>query len=218
MTATSERGFFLLRKAHEIAADSKVDTGDVDAVLILATAGLEAFLNGLEHLADATNVDSKGRLKALGQILGKAEEGKAQPLLKYELAYFVLARQTIDRGSGLYQAFSRLVALRNDLVHLKPIEGCDSSAKLATHRHVRFFLSRGIITRSDLSGHRTWDRAVLTPAVAQWGYATAIDTIVALIDLMPQCPARKELRNIFRPDYCPAPTRQARSLNSNSTC
>ncbi len=121
MILRSQRGAFLLRKAHEIAVDSKLDTGDVDGVLILAATGLEAFLNELERFADASGVDPKGRLKALGQILGEAEKGKAPLRLKYEIAYFVLALRAIDRGSELYQAFSRLAALRNDLVHPMPI-------------------------------------------------------------------------------------------------
>jgi len=83
----SQRGSFLLRKAHEIAIHSKPDTGDVDAVLILAATGLEAFLNEMERLADVAGVDAEGRLKSLGQILREAEEGKAQLRLKYELAY-----------------------------------------------------------------------------------------------------------------------------------
>ncbi|TKB56994.1 MAG: hypothetical protein E8D49_15325 [Nitrospira sp.] len=204
MTLISTRGTFLLRKAHEIAIHSTIDTGDVDAVVILAATGLEAFLNELERLADMANVDPDGRLRALGQMLGEAEKGRAQLSLKYELAYSILTGNAVKRGSASYQALSRLIALRNDLVHPKPIVGNDR-AKLAKHPHVRYFLDRSIIGPEDMSGHLTWDRVVLTPAVAVWAYDTAVRSIAALIEIMPQCPATSEFRRCW-PENVPKPS------------
>lgn len=204
MGLTSNRGAFLVRKAHEIALSAETDTGDVDAVVILTATGVEAFLNQLERLADSAGVDPEGRMKSLGQILADAERGRAQLSLKYQLAYFVLSGQSIDRGSALYQAFSRLVALRNDLVHPKPIYG-DDSTRLAAHPHVRYFLDRGTIGPDDLRGHLTWDRAVLRPKVAAWAYGTAMRSIGALIDLMPDCRESAELRRCW-PDNLPVPS------------
>ena len=165
---------------------------------------MEAFLNELGRLADIAGVDEEGRLKALGQILREAEEGRAQLRLKYELAYYLLSGHAIDRGSSLHQALSRLVALRNDLVHPRPIVG-DDPKRLTAHHHVRFFLDRKIIGREDLRGHVTWDRPVLKPAVARWAYATALESVVAIIDLMPRCLASAELRRCW-PDNLPAPS------------
>ena len=61
LTIISSRGTFLLRTAHSLAVNSTADTGDVDAVIILAATGLEAFLNELERLTDFADVDTEGR-------------------------------------------------------------------------------------------------------------------------------------------------------------
>jgi hypothetical protein len=196
ISATSFRGPFLLQKARDMAATASPESGDPDAVIILATAGLEAFVNALE--GPGTSIDVHPRLIALAQVLFEAEKSRVQLTAKCELAHLVLTEKPIDRGSSQYQKLKQLVKLRNDLTHVKPIRG-GNEVPLESNSHVRYFLANGLVAKVDsgFGGHLTWDRVVLIPAVARWAYNTTVTTMSWLSDLMPPCSATQSLREFW---------------------
>ena len=106
------------------------------ASIVFATVSAEAFINELHHLscmwADAPK--SAEWTKALCQILGEAEKSRASIEAKFQFAHFILIGRTFDRGAAPFQHFALLVAVRNLIVHAKPLEakiGKDEQGKVA---------------------------------------------------------------------------------------
>ena len=72
--------------------------------------------------------------KALCEILTEAEKSRASIEAKFQLANFILAGRTFDKGIVPFQNFALLVDVRNLIVHAKPLEaivGKDEHGKVA---------------------------------------------------------------------------------------
>jgi len=84
----------------------------------------EAFINEIPQLAAEAAGDSTepGWVKAMGEIVGAAEESHAPIESKYHLASLVLTGHVFDKGVQPFQDFKILVDLRNLVVHTKPGE------------------------------------------------------------------------------------------------
>ena len=198
LTLTSQRGPFLLKKAHALASIAEENSGDVDATILLAAAGVEAFLNDLKRVEQVNN-HPEPVLNALATRMAHAEAHRLSPLKKLERAYAILQGAPSTTTQPAFAAFNMLVALRNELIHYKPISGSDRSL-LAAHPYAQYFARLGLVPSAahGYGGHLTWDRVVLVPAVARWAYNTALRTVQLITTALPTSLASSELSRVWQ--------------------
>lgn len=92
------------------------------ASILYAVISAEAFINELHHLTRGWNKpDAFGWVKALVDLLEEAEKSRASLESKYQLAMFILSGEPFDRGAAPFQEFALLIAVRNLIVHAKPL-------------------------------------------------------------------------------------------------
>jgi hypothetical protein len=89
--------------------------------VVFAAASMEAFLNESVYLAESTR-SVQPVISTFAQVIGEAEEAKAQIQAKFQLANLILTGRSYDKGSPPYQDFSDLCAVRNSLMHGKSNE------------------------------------------------------------------------------------------------
>jgi hypothetical protein len=103
--------------------------------VVFAAASLEAFLSESAYLAEFSqhlaevraevfrqDIPERGVPAAFAQVMDDAEDSRASIESKFLLANLVLTGKAYDRGVAPYQDFSRLIDIRNALVHFKSKE------------------------------------------------------------------------------------------------
>ena len=97
--------------------------GNKEALIsvVFAAASLEAFLNESVYLAENTR-SAQSIISTFAQVIGDAEDAKAQIQAKFQLANLILTGRSYDKGAPPYQDFSDLCAVRNALMHGKSNE------------------------------------------------------------------------------------------------
>ncbi len=168
----------LAKRAYERSHQNETDA---EVSLILSAIALEGSLNEIPHMV--LMFPQAASLMAMRQMLNLAEESNAQPKLKLQILHYALTGQAFDNGSIIAQDFDALMALRNALVHVKPMSvywamETDLDAKPLTEypKPVRHLAKRKVITLPELQPH-TWRQLVGTPPVARWGHNVAVRTM-----------------------------------------
>lgn len=88
--------------------------------IVFAAVTLEAFLNeSIEMACDYSQTPNEPKTTASYAHL-MAEFQRSRIEARYQMAHWVLTGAGYDKGSTLYQDFSLLFELRNNLVHFKP--------------------------------------------------------------------------------------------------
>ena len=75
-----------------------------------------------------------------------------------------------------------LIGLRNFIMHVKPALGDDPHPG---KRLVDTLAQRGLALRNNDSGGISWFDQLMTPRIAEWAHAAALDMINAIFDLVP---------------------------------
>jgi hypothetical protein len=171
-----------------------IHSGHIIAIVFSALT-VEAFIN---ELMEAADVDAEQRerygmaspvldtLGDLASILGAIEADRGSLALKYQMARKVLTGHTFSKGEAPFQSFSKLVALRDLLVHARPRDGVDAVGNvLPKSPLLRNFRQRGWTrTRAPKPGERVpgmaWNLDIQTDKMAAWAYTTACGIIQAL--------------------------------------
>lgn len=193
-------------RARDSAAKGHALTGDAILAIVMAAASTEAFINEFAEWAPWMHSflgleDTPGAINDCAAVLEDLEEARAPVGTKYLFASRVLSGKAFNRGSAPYQDFQLLIGLRNAIMHIKPAFGGNSHQG---KRLVESLGNRGIALASE--GYMpSWFDQLMTPAVATWAHAAALDMIHAFLDLVPIPPSdplehyRQSFRDHRRP-------------------
>ncbi len=176
----------LAKRSWERTRSNKSES---EIAIILSVVALEAFLNELTHSAGiCSNDHAPEEIKAFHSLLQEVENNNAQIQLKVQLAYYVLTKKTVDKGSALYQDFNCLIKLRNALVHAKPITvpwAFDDDPEYKPLPLLKHFIDRKIIDKPP-NREVPWRQILVVPEVAAWAYDVAVRVIKWITASIPQ--------------------------------
>jgi hypothetical protein len=157
-------------------------------------AAAEGFINELAELCDPILRDYPlpGRLADFAQIHRELEESHGSTQSKYLMASFVLDGKILDKGANPYQDFADLFRLRDLIMHLRAIDQAgkpDGEAMSFTMpKLVVSFQQRKLAKASTPDLGMSWLSALQTPAMAAWACDSALNIMLALLDMIPDCP------------------------------
>jgi hypothetical protein len=209
--------------ARDRAFAAKTDqmnwSSDATIAIILSAAATEGFINELAELvngrkkcADAFRISPQ--VSAFGDALEEAERSRASIRLKYLIASQTLSGQMFDKGKHPYQDFERLIKLRDDHMHLKPLdtEPVSEGGVLVTKPppYIEAFTAQGLAQKVDKGVSLAWLHRVQTAEMADWACRTALNIILAVLDMFPDGNHMKDMsygfKRVFRQDNgCPKP-------------
>ena len=155
------------RATEAVKKDPNAWPTDSIVAILLSAAATEAFINELAELITVMKVQFEAflsnELKAFADVIDEVEESRGSLLLKYLMAAYTLRGSPFDKGTNPFQDFATLVALRNDIMHLKPkdrtVIGPDGEE-----------LARGLVALSSEELQRSLGRR-LDAAAKELGYA-----------------------------------------------
>jgi hypothetical protein len=188
-------------RARDSAAKGNALTGDAILAIVMAAASTEAFINEFAEWAPWMHSflgleDTPAAISDCAAVLEDLEEARAPVAIKYLFASRVLSGKAFNRGSAPYQDFQLLIGLRNAIMHVKPAFGGDSHQG---KRLVAVLSQRGFALAS--AGYvPSWFDQLMSPAVATWAHAAALDMVNAFLDLVPITPSDplEHYRQTFR--------------------
>lgn len=172
----------------EARGDHIIATDDAIPAIVLAAAATEAFINDMaetigvcrQNASDWMGAALTPELRTCADAIFDAEfEGDFDPQ-KYFLASKALGQQ-FDRGREPFQFFAKLIALRNEVIHIK--------ANRADGKHtgasVTMELAQRELTVKFSVGQMSCFDQIQSPQVAAWACKSAIDIVFALLDKVP---------------------------------
>jgi hypothetical protein len=176
--------------------------------IVFSAVALESFFNELLELASFDgDLSSIGRPNPVAELPPKVEEWiKIASLLervpneierRYKLAHLIFTGRELDMGSLRAQNFTRLLELRNSLVHLRASTALLDNGAITPERKKNlweFLKSRGYVADSQVT---RWVVAVSTKGVAEWACDTVRDTIRDVISIIPEGTFKKQVQSEF---------------------
>jgi len=162
--------------------------GQLDALVsvVFSVIALEAFINDLGALAAISPQLRGPSTLILADIIEEIEADRGSIQSKMFLAKSILSGTPYDKGAQPYQDFSLLVALRNELVHVRDLDGVtvsysssegwqlESSSRMADK-----FRSRNII--AEIAGFPPPIHLFTTRAVAEWACNTTVKMVHSIL-------------------------------------
>jgi hypothetical protein len=167
------------------------------AAILMSALAVEAFINELGPLVrsdtghyTSEHLPEKGVLTDLAVTLDEVETNRGTIALKYHMASKILSGNTFDVSRSPFQDFSRLITLRNLLVHLRPGDTVDENGKVVPSEKVIRQFQRERLTYSSDPGDKpqgtvSWLNELQTERMATWAYAAACGIVRAVIDMLP---------------------------------
>ncbi|MFN8669639.1 MAG: hypothetical protein U0164_20795 [Gemmatimonadaceae bacterium] len=186
----------IIRLARDLAREAEKQPLKSIAAIIMSAASVEGFINELlEELQFELHGSSSSKmprkLRLLARLAGELDQRNASVALKLQLYVGCLRTEPWDTGHAMYQDLDLLLKLRNALVHSRPerlsIDDLESSKRqpLVERLHSRVPL-RIVPQREPLVRMLGPALVVQQPEVAQWAFATAERTCLALAECMPR--------------------------------
>jgi hypothetical protein len=177
--------------AKRAAGEQLVVLPDATAVVMLAAAASEAFINefaeeiGMRRQHGATwdpPVQMSPLLTSAADAVLDLEfrHGKTQD--KYAAAAIALG-QPLARGAPPFQEFVRLFKLRNALMHAHPVRLSETHDGTVI---AGVLAGRGIALANSPVANFAWYDRVGTAGVARWACSTALAMVIAILDRLPQ--------------------------------
>ena len=161
-------------------AKSGVQGQPVVCIVFCATA-LEAFINECGRLARALPTAKRHKVvDAFASVMSELEDRREALAVKYHLGLLVFKGASWDEGSQPFQDFKLLIALRNELTHMKGDEWRSEIGRAKPDperraeqypKFVRELQNRGVIPKPTKS--TSWMEQVSNPAVSAWACRTA---------------------------------------------
>jgi hypothetical protein len=173
----------LARAAYERMNDAESDLmwGKTDAMvcLLFSAATLEAFIMELALLLpNDAMLSGVAALQATADAIDLAEDSRGSVQLKFQLAKYVLTGRPYDKGSQPYQDFDALVAIRNAIVHMKPVAITEDPNKL-----LLALRARKLCEEPKPGVTASWIGQICTRAVGRW----ACNVVVEMVDHLKGC-------------------------------
>jgi hypothetical protein len=166
------------------------DNWPLDAVgaIILAAASTEAFINEFAEVHQNPKLESLP-LRACSDALVEIERDRGSLRLKYLVASRMLSGKMFDKGSAPYQDFDVLVQLRNDLMHLKPLDKFNYSEhgleSMTVPKYIKALQQRGLARTFGPDAGISWFDSLCTGEMAKWSCETARAIILEVLTMVP---------------------------------
>jgi hypothetical protein len=205
---TAPRGFAmhsnaLLAMAYKSAARARdaaaaaATAGAVDYLtedslpaIIMASSAAEGFLNDaveiVLHVAAAAAgtplTPDFARLVGIAEALDQLKEERCTVRAKYLAAGLFFASSGIRKGSEPFQSFDDLYALRNGIVHAKPLpfESADRQSRIANSLAQRGLANPLKRSTPEAILGDTWLNQIQTPQTALWAANSAAAIMIKL--------------------------------------
>ena len=128
--------------------------------------------------------------------------------LKYLVASQTLSNIMFDKGKNPFQDFDLLFKLRDGHMHLKPqdTEPVKEGTVYVTKPpgYIQALTTRGLASKVEAGVSMSWLNRVQTAEMADWSCQTALNIILALLDMFPDGSHIQDVAHgfklIFRPD------------------
>jgi hypothetical protein len=172
------------RAVDAVAENPKVASSDAVAVIVLATASTEAFINELAEVI-AVDTAAPAALAALASAVLQIEAQHGRTQDKYLAASKALGAE-FDQGVQPWQDFALLIRLRDALIHLKPIEQTDEHGQPTIPKLIAPLEQNQMTYPIESGVHADWTLRIMTDKVAVWAYDAALSILKALVQLAPQ--------------------------------
>lgn len=167
------------QRAHEIkAASPKACTADTISAILLAAMSTEAFINelGTRLLLQLPTDPEMERWISVGTILEQLEKEKAQIRTKYLWVSQILPGCPFTKGKPPFQDFSKLIDMRNDIVHPRALE---SEPKYLQDFGQRLWLYNKPKDEVKFAG---WLFQLETPEIAAWACRAALGVVTDFVE------------------------------------
>jgi hypothetical protein len=192
-TTTSFNAGSLFAIARTACERSAENNQDAVVAIVFAALAIEAFLADMIEMAEVQIYmgSTSQPLKNFANLLDELERSHGQLALKVQIAALSLSSETFDKGRPPFQDFSLLIALRNQLVHIKPdVVEHSPESWVRPERRVSDLLQglrqRSLISKNLDDSRVTWTVLVSTPNVANWAYSTARQMAQEIVDKIPE--------------------------------
>jgi hypothetical protein len=158
---------------------------DTISAIMLATAATEAFINDMaeiigvcrQNAADFMGDSLTHELCVCADAIFDAEFAREGTPQKYFVASKALGLP-FDRGCDPFQSFAKLIALRNEVVHIKASRADGKHAGVSVTKELA---QRGLTVKVPL-GELPWFDQIQSPQMAVWACKSAIDLIFAMLE------------------------------------
>lgn len=207
-------GAVLFSRAKEAFERSKKSSthdrqlGRMDAIdaVVFSVVALEGFINEVSELArqacSGIRNDNPPSVETLGRLLREVEEKKGSLRLKFMLAHLVFTGRTYDTSSQPFQDFNLLIQLRNAIVHHKPDEfftqEADGTIELKPAKLLSNLESKSILAEIESDVQTSWLNRIATSASARWACNTSSDVINSVMDIVPECHFKEQLKMLYQ--------------------
>jgi hypothetical protein len=191
--------------ARSIEASPR-DGGQKGALIsiVFAVVALEAFLNETTELALDFSKYPQGLalpvISVFAEFMVEAEKSHASLESKFLLGNWILTGKKLDKGTQIYQDFSLLLQLRNDLLHFKANDAFEQSAPPEEIHKKLFnrFGNKNILAENAKYSDGSWTFLIETRAVAEWACRTAAQTLLDFCSKVPQGMLKVTLSHFVR--------------------
>jgi hypothetical protein len=177
-----------------VAANLDASAVDAVAAVILAAAASEGFIKELSELCAVPRAyQLAAPLGEFGRKLQEMEGTRSPTPEKYKAATAILSGKAFDNGGHLSQDFRLLFKVRDALIHIKaidqagPLEGDMTTFTMPDF--VKEFQRRGLAKASTKDIGAGWLDALETDRMASWACETALNMMLAVLGLIPDCPS-----------------------------
>jgi hypothetical protein len=182
------------RARDAVASNPDAPAVDAIAAIILAAAASEGFINELAEVCVPKRPDTRfpALLVDFGRKVQEMEDAQSPTLCKYSTGAAILSGNTFDKGGKLYYDFRLLFNVRDALMHIKAIDqaGPQEGEKTTFTMPdlVKTFQGRRLAKPSKKDLGASWLDALETDNMASWACETALNMMLAVLDLIPDFP------------------------------
>jgi hypothetical protein len=168
------------------AGEVGVLTDDAITAIVMAAAAAEAFINeladniGLVRQNASDWMPLEPTVRAASDAILDVEFYRGSLVEKYLEAAKAL-KNRFDKGNLPFQDFERLIALRNAIMHVKPVRSNERHSGEA----VTDELARRGIGMAATTGQLPWFDRLMAPEVARWACQSARTVILDLFSKIP---------------------------------
>lgn len=185
------------------------EPGATDALvaIVFSAAALEAFINETTEVAKRD--PQPAAIRVFADLADELERSRESVRLKFLLARSALVGSAYDKGAQPYQDFELLIALRNALVHLKPVEEYEFSPGNGCWSVKMPSVIRGLESKQLLAdivepdARSPWTIWISTQAVARWACNAAANMVQSFLQVLPETKFKERLQFIYATHFQP---------------
>lgn len=198
-------------RTNEAPSDRAPSQLDALVSIAFSAASLEAFINEAIELAAQPhspilppNPPAVGKFAALGQ---EVEKSRGTIQLKFLLARVIFAGEPYDKGAQPYQDFELLMNLRNELVHLKPVDKLEDDAETGISVKpapvIERLRSKNILAEFGSDTQASWISRISTRAVARWACSVTVAMVQSVLEILPEGQFKEKMDRFYAEAFQP---------------